>query len=109
MTQSEPLEIRRTIRRHQLREMVPLADSTIYEMEQRGEFPWCRGVVSDTPGWAKIIPTRLFISSLSICKVAPFWSQTSDSPALQCVNFGGCRSSACIYEEVGRRMIFFEA
>jgi prophage regulatory protein len=31
--------IKRTIRRHQLREMVPLADSTIYEMEQRGEFP----------------------------------------------------------------------
>jgi prophage regulatory protein len=29
----------RTIRRHQLREIVPLADSTIYEMEQRGEFP----------------------------------------------------------------------
>ncbi|GEP61364.1 helix-turn-helix transcriptional regulator [Reyranella soli] len=31
--------IRRTIRRQQLREIVPLADSTIYEMEQRGEFP----------------------------------------------------------------------
>src|ERR1700760_2268840 len=31
--------LRRTIRRHQLQEMVPLADSTIYEMEQRGEFP----------------------------------------------------------------------
>jgi len=31
--------IRRTIRRHQLREMVPLADSTIYEMECRGDFP----------------------------------------------------------------------
>ena len=29
----------RTIRRHQLHEMVPLADSNIYEMEQRGEFP----------------------------------------------------------------------
>ena len=39
MGQSEPLEIRKIIRRHQLREMVPLADSTIYEMEQRGEFP----------------------------------------------------------------------
>ena len=39
MVQNEPLEIRKTIRRHQLREMVPLADSTIYEMEQRGEFP----------------------------------------------------------------------
>lgn len=33
------LPLLRTIRRHQLREMVPLADSTIYEMEQRGEFP----------------------------------------------------------------------
>ncbi|MGH0223194.1 helix-turn-helix transcriptional regulator [Sinorhizobium meliloti] len=39
MRQTEKLAIRKTIRRHQLREMVPLADSTIYEMEQRGEFP----------------------------------------------------------------------
>jgi prophage regulatory protein len=31
--------INRTIRRAQLREIVPLADSTIYEMEQRGQFP----------------------------------------------------------------------
>jgi prophage regulatory protein len=31
--------LRRTIRHQQLREMIPLADSTIYEMEQRGEFP----------------------------------------------------------------------
>lgn len=31
--------VRRTIRRQQLREIVPLADSTIYEMELRGEFP----------------------------------------------------------------------
>src|SRR5262249_32795983 len=31
--------LRRTIRRHELHEMVPPADSTIYEMEQRGEFP----------------------------------------------------------------------
>jgi prophage regulatory protein len=30
---------KRTIRRKQLRDIVPLADSTIYEMEQRGEFP----------------------------------------------------------------------
>ncbi|WP_374346504.1 helix-turn-helix transcriptional regulator [Phenylobacterium sp.] len=31
--------LKRMIRRHELREMVPLADTTIYEMEQRGEFP----------------------------------------------------------------------
>ncbi|MBE0702845.1 MAG: AlpA family phage regulatory protein [Afipia sp.] len=31
--------MRKTIRRPQLREIVPLADSTIYDMEQRGEFP----------------------------------------------------------------------
>ncbi len=36
--QPEPLA-KRTIRRHQLRELVPLADTTIYDMEQRGEFP----------------------------------------------------------------------
>ncbi len=34
-----PHVIRRTIRRQQLREIVPLADSTVYDMEQRGEFP----------------------------------------------------------------------
>lgn len=39
MAQTETMKIRRTIRRQQLREMVPMADSTIYEMEQRGEFP----------------------------------------------------------------------
>jgi len=39
MVRSNEEALRRTIRRHQLREMVPLADSTIYEMEQRGEFP----------------------------------------------------------------------
>jgi prophage regulatory protein len=31
--------LRRTIRRAQLREIVPLADTTIYELEQRDEFP----------------------------------------------------------------------
>lgn len=34
---SRPL--RRTIRRQELRRMVPLADTTIYDMERRGEFP----------------------------------------------------------------------
>jgi prophage regulatory protein len=31
--------LRRTIRRSQLRQIVPLADSTIYELERRGAFP----------------------------------------------------------------------
>jgi prophage regulatory protein len=39
MASTEDKLTKRTIRRQQLREMVPLADSTIYEMEQRGEFP----------------------------------------------------------------------
>ncbi|TPK85669.1 AlpA family phage regulatory protein [Mesorhizobium sp. B2-4-13] len=39
MSREHPMPIRRTVRRRELREMVPLADSTIYEMEQRGEFP----------------------------------------------------------------------
>jgi prophage regulatory protein len=40
MTDHSPSALsKRTIRRHQLRELVPLADTTIYDMEQRGEFP----------------------------------------------------------------------
>ena len=39
MVRDREIAIGKTIRRRQLREMVPLADSTIYEMEQRGEFP----------------------------------------------------------------------
>ena len=39
MVRNQETVIRKTIRRQQLREIVPLADSTIYEMEQRGEFP----------------------------------------------------------------------
>jgi prophage regulatory protein len=42
LTQSarvDPTKLRRTIRRNELRQIVPLADSTIYELERRGEFP----------------------------------------------------------------------
>lgn len=34
-----PSPLKRAIKKVQLRQMVPLADSTIWEMEQRGEFP----------------------------------------------------------------------
>ena len=33
------LPLRRTIRRTELRQIVPVADTTIYDMERRGEFP----------------------------------------------------------------------
>jgi prophage regulatory protein len=36
---SLPLLFKRTVRRPELRKIVPLANTTIYEMEQRGEFP----------------------------------------------------------------------
>ncbi|MBO9829259.1 AlpA family transcriptional regulator [Xanthomonas sp. A2111] len=39
LPQHNPLPFRRTIRRHELHQIVPLADTTIYEMERRGEFP----------------------------------------------------------------------
>jgi prophage regulatory protein len=39
MAQRESQDVIKTIRRKELKEMVPLADSTIFEMEQRGEFP----------------------------------------------------------------------
>jgi prophage regulatory protein len=36
---ADPKGLRRTIRRSELRQIVPLADSTIYELERRGDFP----------------------------------------------------------------------
>ena len=36
---ASPLPFRRTIRRPELRQIVPLADTTIYDMERHGEFP----------------------------------------------------------------------
>ena len=39
MVPTPEISVKRTIRKQQLREIVPLADSTIYEMERRGEFP----------------------------------------------------------------------
>ena len=31
--------LKRTIRRHELRRLVPLADTTIYMLEKNGQFP----------------------------------------------------------------------
>ena len=42
----------RTIRRIELRQLVPLADSTIYEMERRGEFPRRFALTSRTVVWS---------------------------------------------------------
>jgi prophage regulatory protein len=36
---SSPLLFNRTVRRPELRKIVPLANTTIYEMEQQGLFP----------------------------------------------------------------------
>ncbi|GHE76323.1 hypothetical protein GCM10019059_39520 [Camelimonas fluminis] len=51
MSQTPPPLGKRTIRRHQLREIVPLADTTIYDMEQRGEFPQRFYLTSRTVVW----------------------------------------------------------
>ncbi|SEL93383.1 transcriptional regulator, AlpA family [Pseudoxanthomonas sp. GM95] len=37
--QNASLPFRRTIRRHELHQIVPLAQSTVYHLERRGEFP----------------------------------------------------------------------
>jgi len=39
LTTPSALHFKRAIRRSELRQIVPVADTTIYEMEQRGEFP----------------------------------------------------------------------
>lgn len=39
MKSQSQTSVTRTIRRHELKKIVPLADTTIYDMELRGEFP----------------------------------------------------------------------
>ena len=39
MAQAAAPPLKRTIKKPELRRMVPLADSTIWEMEQKGQFP----------------------------------------------------------------------
>jgi prophage regulatory protein len=66
----------RAIRRPELRRIVPLADTTIYEMEQRGEFPrrfylTARCVVWDLAEVAAWIEERRRASDTSLIKRAP--------------------------------------
>jgi prophage regulatory protein len=65
-----------TIRRPELRKIVPLADTTIYEMEQRGEFPrrfhlTPRCVVWDLAEVEAWIDQRRRASDAAIIKRAP--------------------------------------
>lgn len=71
-----PLPFRRTIRRAELRQIVPLADTTIYEMERRGEFPqrFCitsRCVVWDLEEVEAWIDARRKASNAALLKRAP--------------------------------------
>lgn len=67
---------KQTIRRPELRKIVPLADTTIYEMEQRGEFPrrfhlTSRCVVWDLAEVEAWIEERRRASDAAIIKRAP--------------------------------------
>ncbi|WP_444805269.1 helix-turn-helix transcriptional regulator [Sphingopyxis sp.] len=55
----------RMIRRHELKLIVPLADSTIFEMERRGEFPRRFNL---TPRCVVWIWRRLRLGSLIVAK-----------------------------------------
>lgn len=67
---------RQTIRRSELRQLVPLADTTIYELEQRGEFPrrfylTSRCVVWDLAEVEAWIEQRRVASDAALVKRAP--------------------------------------
>jgi prophage regulatory protein len=68
--------MRRTIRRPQLRQLVPLSDTTIYEMEEKSEFPrrfylTARCVVWDLAEVEAWIEERRRASDASLIKRAP--------------------------------------
>jgi prophage regulatory protein len=68
--------LKRTVRRRQLKAMVPLADTTIYEMEKRGEFPrrfylTPRCVVWDASEVESWIEERRRASNAQLIELAP--------------------------------------
>ena len=76
MRQQPDTVLKRTIRRHELREIVPLADTTIYDMEQRGEFPQrfyltSRCVVWDLGEVEAWLDERRRVSRAKVMKRAP--------------------------------------
>lgn len=78
LRQSLPVsaQYRRTVRRSELRQMVPLADTTIYEMERRGDFPrrfnlTARCVVWDLAEVETWLAERRLASELAQIKRAP--------------------------------------
>lgn len=73
----EKRQFKRMIRRGELRQIVPLADTTIYELEQRGEFPrrfnlTARCVVWDLAEVEAWIEERRRASEAKILKRTPF-------------------------------------
>jgi prophage regulatory protein len=76
LTWTGQFSMKRTVRRPELRQIVPLADTTIYEMEQRGEFPrrfylTARCVVWDLAEVEAWIEQRRFASDAALIKRAP--------------------------------------
>lgn len=70
------IQIRRTLRRTDLRKIVPLSDTTIYEMERRGEFPrrfnlTARCVVWDMAEVEAWLTSRREASASNLVKRAP--------------------------------------
>jgi prophage regulatory protein len=73
---SSPLLFKRTVRRPELRKIVPLANTTIYEMEQRGEFPRRFFLTSRCVAWdlAEVeawIAERRRVSDAASIRLAP--------------------------------------
>ena len=71
-----PHRLKRAIRRTELRQIVPLADTTIYELEQRGEFPrrfylTSRCVVWDLSEVAAWLEERRHASHKALFRRAP--------------------------------------
>lgn len=79
LSQTAPTDtrsLRRLIRRNELRRVIPLADSTIYELERRGEFPQrffltARCVVWDLAEVESWLQSRRQLGGADVVKKAP--------------------------------------
>ena len=74
--------LQQTIRKSELRKLVPLADTTIYQMEQRGEFPKRFNLSPRCVVWS-LVEVENWIEQ---CRQNSKFPSASDRPALMYVS-----------------------
>ncbi|MEZ5515614.1 MAG: AlpA family phage regulatory protein [Steroidobacteraceae bacterium] len=93
----------RAVRRRELRKIVPLADTTIYEMERRGDFPRRFYLTSKCVVWDLDEVEQWLTAKREACPLGS--EQPNHYPNVRCRRRRPCRSAGELESEQRTRII----